>query len=150
NTFGADAQRWLFLTGNDEAIHSIIERSFQTRPQRNLDPNAAPGVRVTHSNRLFLVDKRGMVRGNYACVESELSPQGELTGSFRIDEDTLQRLAHDAERLDQGPFSPYLRLRSLPAINATLNGTSAVLVLMGYGFIRRRRIRAHMRCMLGA
>ena len=38
----------------------------------------------------------------------------------------------------------------LPAVNATLNGTSAVLLAVGYLFIRRRRIAAHKVCMLSA
>jgi putative membrane protein len=38
----------------------------------------------------------------------------------------------------------------LPAINASLNGTAAVLLGTGYGFIRRRRIAAHRTCMIAA
>jgi uncharacterized membrane protein YozB (DUF420 family) len=37
---------------------------------------------------------------------------------------------------------------SLPAINATLNGTSAVFLLIGYIMIRSRKILAHKTCML--
>jgi uncharacterized membrane protein YozB (DUF420 family) len=32
---------------------------------------------------------------------------------------------------------------ALPALNATLNGISTVLLITGYRFIRRRQIRAH-------
>lgn len=39
---------------------------------------------------------------------------------------------------------------SLPAVNASLNLVSAVLLLVGYGFIRYRRKVAHRNCMLGA
>lgn len=38
----------------------------------------------------------------------------------------------------------------LPTLNAFLNGASALLLLMGWRFIRRRRIAAHRACMLGA
>jgi uncharacterized membrane protein YozB (DUF420 family) len=38
----------------------------------------------------------------------------------------------------------------LPTLNAVLNGTSAVLLAVGWGFIRARRIAAHRACMLGA
>jgi uncharacterized membrane protein YozB (DUF420 family) len=38
----------------------------------------------------------------------------------------------------------------LPALNAALNATSAVLLVAGWRFIRQRRIRAHRRCMLSA
>ena len=37
-----------------------------------------------------------------------------------------------------------------PAINATLNATSAVLLVSGYRAIRRRQIAVHKRCMLSA
>jgi uncharacterized membrane protein YozB (DUF420 family) len=37
-----------------------------------------------------------------------------------------------------------------PAINATLNGMSAVLLATGRVFIRRRQMAAHRACMIGA
>jgi uncharacterized membrane protein YozB (DUF420 family) len=43
-----------------------------------------------------------------------------------------------------------LALADLPALNAVLNATSAILLSAGYGFIRRRQITAHKRCMLTA
>jgi putative membrane protein len=39
---------------------------------------------------------------------------------------------------------------ALPAFNAILNGTSAVLLLLGYAFIRKRLVAAHLTCMLTA
>ncbi len=41
-------------------------------------------------------------------------------------------------------------VHSLPAVNATLNGTAAVLLVTGYSLIRQRRIQAHKRVMLTA
>ncbi len=41
-------------------------------------------------------------------------------------------------------------LSDLPKLNAILNGTSAVLIILGYVLIRRRRIVAHVVCMVGA
>jgi len=38
----------------------------------------------------------------------------------------------------------------LPAVNAILNATSAVLLGTGYRFIRRRQVSAHKRCMVAA
>ena len=37
-----------------------------------------------------------------------------------------------------------------PVINATLNGTSAVLILVGRGFIKKGRMMAHRACMIAA
>ncbi len=43
-----------------------------------------------------------------------------------------------------------LAIHQLPALNAALNATSAILLACGYRFIRRREIRAHRACMLAA
>ena len=39
---------------------------------------------------------------------------------------------------------------ALPALNAFLNGTSAVLLTVGYVFIRLKKVTAHKTCMLAA
>lgn len=39
---------------------------------------------------------------------------------------------------------------SLPTVNAVLNSTSAVLLVIGHGFMKRGRIDAHRRCMVSA
>ena len=41
-------------------------------------------------------------------------------------------------------------LSHFPALDATLNATSALLLTAGYVFIRRKNVRAHKTCMLGA
>lgn len=41
-------------------------------------------------------------------------------------------------------------LSALPTVNAGLNGASAVLLLVGFVFVRRRQITAHKICMLSA
>jgi len=38
----------------------------------------------------------------------------------------------------------------LPHLNATLNATSAILLVAGYYFIKRGRVTAHRRCQLSA
>ena len=38
----------------------------------------------------------------------------------------------------------------LPAVNATLNATSGVLLLIAYALIRKRRIESHRRVMIAA
>ncbi len=43
-----------------------------------------------------------------------------------------------------------ISVSDLPAVNATLNGTSAVLLLVGFYLIRRRNMTAHRLCMLAA
>ena len=43
-----------------------------------------------------------------------------------------------------------MTVHDLPAVNATLNALSAVLLSIGYILIRRRRITLHRRFMLAA
>jgi uncharacterized membrane protein YozB (DUF420 family) len=43
-----------------------------------------------------------------------------------------------------------LKLHDLPALNAILNSTSAVLIVIGYFLIRARRVEAHRKTMLAA
>ncbi|MGD0058017.1 MAG: DUF420 domain-containing protein [Verrucomicrobiia bacterium] len=43
-----------------------------------------------------------------------------------------------------------ITVSELPAVNATLNATSAVFLALGYGCIRRKRVAAHRTCMMVA
>jgi putative membrane protein len=43
-----------------------------------------------------------------------------------------------------------LSVKDLPALNAALNGTSALLLVCGFLCIRRKKIAAHRVCMLSA
>ena len=43
-----------------------------------------------------------------------------------------------------------LQLSDLPALNATLNSISFVLLMIGYRMIKQRRIAAHKACMMTA
>lgn len=43
-----------------------------------------------------------------------------------------------------------MTLSDLPAVNATLNSISFVLLLTGYNMIRRKNVRAHRACMIAA
>jgi len=43
-----------------------------------------------------------------------------------------------------------MSLSDLPAVNASLNGLSAVFLTAGFYFIRRKNVAAHHKCMLSA
>ena len=58
--YGADENRWLFLTGPKEVVDPLCERGFGLGIQRR------PGQEdVTHSTRLVLVDRHGNKRGYF-------------------------------------------------------------------------------------
>ena len=56
--FGADPERWLFLTGPEEKIDRLLIEQFHVGVERGKPE-------VTHSTRLALVDRRGHVRGYF-------------------------------------------------------------------------------------
>lgn len=57
---GADASRWLFLTGDKPSV-----RRMQVATQRHLDPEDI----AAHSKQIYLVDGSGFVRGVYSVVQ---------------------------------------------------------------------------------
>jgi protein SCO1/2 len=61
--FGADPQRWLFLTGKREDVYRLIQESFLVAVQQNEGAARKPGNEVTHSQRLAVVDRKGRLRG---------------------------------------------------------------------------------------
>ncbi|HUB68441.1 MAG TPA: SCO family protein [Candidatus Methylacidiphilales bacterium] len=66
NRFGANPNRWWFLTGPEKQIDDLIENGFYQVVQDNRGQPLQPGqFLVTHSTRLVLVDANGVVRGAY-------------------------------------------------------------------------------------
>lgn len=43
-----------------------------------------------------------------------------------------------------------LEISDLPTVNASLNSFSAIILIVGYVFIRQKKIAAHKKCMLAA
>lgn len=70
--YGADPARWLFLTGEKEAILRLAEQGFHLAvaeipaPERDLS-----GATHRHSPRFVVVDRRGEIRGYYPGTEKE-------------------------------------------------------------------------------
>jgi cytochrome oxidase Cu insertion factor (SCO1/SenC/PrrC family) len=79
--YGADPERWIFLTGDREAIHSI-PRSLKLILDTDGDP-------IIHSSRYLLVDPEGQIRGWYTIVGADLE----------ADETELARMRQDVEIL---------------------------------------------------
>lgn len=133
NHFGADPERWLFLTGSTDEVHRVIRESFLL----HVEPK--PGD-VEHSTRLAVVDRHGRVRGYYdgRQVDDEGRP---VDDTARVRAAVLYLVREDVP----------LTLRDvLPGVNASLNATSAILIVLGYLFVRAGRIRLHKASMLGA
>ncbi len=61
--YGADPDRWLFLTGDVEQIRRIVQDGF--RLSAAPVDGATPDPVVFHSSRFVLVDRDGQIRGYY-------------------------------------------------------------------------------------
>ena len=114
----ADTSRWTFLTGEEDAIYSLMRESFSLGVERLRDEDIEMGMQVTHASRLVTVDAQGRIRGYYDGETEE----GRLMAVKR-----MKSLAREAG-LSSSPF---------PAINASLNSLAALLLLAGWIVIRR-------------
>ena len=77
---GAAVDRWLFLTGDKQALYDLCVKGFKLPLETE---GGTPAEPIVHSTRFVLVDKRGEIRGYYSGTE----------------EDELKRLAIDAKKL---------------------------------------------------
>ncbi|MCE0522151.1 MAG: SCO family protein [Methylacidiphilales bacterium] len=65
--FGADPDRWWFLTGPEKPLYDLIQNGFLQVVQDNSGQPPQEGqYKVTHSTYLALVDGDGNVRGFYS------------------------------------------------------------------------------------
>jgi protein SCO1/2 len=66
NKFGADPNRWWFVTGSEKPLFNLIQNGFLQWVQDNSGHPLVDGeFKVTHSTRLSLVDGNGVLRGIY-------------------------------------------------------------------------------------
>jgi protein SCO1/2/putative membrane protein len=136
NGFQADPDRWLFLTGSEKVIYDLMEKGLRIpRPGHPVSKDGKPAD-VHHSTRLVVIDAAGQVQGYY---------DGLLDRSYS-DEDQFQTNLRKLRRQVAHLVYP----QAFPAFNALLNAASAVLLLLGYTFIRGRNARLHAACMLTA
>ena len=70
--YGADPNRWWFLTGPEKPLYDLIQNGFLQVVQDNSGQPAEPGqFKVTHSTYFALVDAEGDVRGFYSGVTAD-------------------------------------------------------------------------------
>ena len=83
NQYGADPNRWWFLTGQEKPLYDLIQNGFYQVVQDNRGQTPPPGQNtVTHSTKIALVDGDGNVRGFYDGVGNE--GRGDLLRDIKI------------------------------------------------------------------
>lgn len=68
DALGADPERWWFVTGERKALFDTIRFSFLLPSARNTQERARLLAGPLHSDRLALVDRRGVVRGYFNAL----------------------------------------------------------------------------------
>jgi protein SCO1/2/putative membrane protein len=127
---GALPGKWHFLTGPRDYTYDFIERRFRlTVKEATAEALERGAETVFHDVRLVLIDRGNRIVNYYPSDDPE----------------QVQELLVRARRLD-----PPAWVRRLPGLNASLNGTCAILLLLGWTFIRTGRTRAHVACMVAA
>lgn len=71
--YGADPERWLFLTGEKAAVHRLVAASFLDRGTEGPD-NPIPGG-FLNTERIFLVDREGRVRRHFNGLKSGVAQE---------------------------------------------------------------------------
>jgi cytochrome oxidase Cu insertion factor (SCO1/SenC/PrrC family) len=71
-SFGAERERWLFLTGDRKQIYELAERGFRLGVEEARPADEMP---ILHSSKLVLVDRRGLIRGYYDVTDAEALPK---------------------------------------------------------------------------
>lgn len=82
--FGADTERWIFLTGSSDDVNRVITRSFRSPVGDRVEMDE--GYDILHSSRFMLIDSRMTLRGLYDR-----------------DREGLEQLERDIERLREEP-----------------------------------------------
>lgn len=132
------SEKWVFLTGDVNAVSSVVYDSFHLPILRNA--GVPVGQLVTHSTRIALVDREGKIRGYYEGTRPVDPAQPE--SALEVNDAEIDRLRHDLRALGNGS--------QLPLVNACLNATSALFLFAGFLLIRSGRDTAHAGAMLGA
>ncbi len=66
--FKAHPEYWLFLTGDQNEIYHLIQKSFQNSVAQRTGKDRQPGFEVEHTGNVLLVDADGRVREKFPVL----------------------------------------------------------------------------------
>ena len=146
--YGADANRWLFLTGPEKDVYRLLRNGFRITAEQNQGAERTPGNEVRHDNKLVLVDRDGRIRGYYEGRLATSLPGEAKDDAKKRFKESQQQLRINVAALAKGEVTP--DRFNFPAFNATLNALAAALLLFGYSAVRQRLLKLHAGLMLSA
>ena len=77
DTFRANPDRWLFLTGQEDEIHTLLKTGFKIGVNRSTNPQPVAGQEFDHSTYITVVDKTGTIRGHFDGYRGPNDTDGE-------------------------------------------------------------------------
>ncbi len=131
---GATDPRFVFLTGEPMEIYALAEKGFKLTARPSLD-----GSMIDHDEHFLLIDGSGGIRGVYHSRDD--AKMAELV----TDATTLTSGANIRSSPGSNPW-----IARFPAINASLNAISGILLCLAMMFIQIRRVRIHAALMIAA
>ena len=69
--FQADPRRWLFATGEPQAIARLAQEGFRLSAASYVSGEDGADYTFIHSNRFVLVDRQGRIRGYYRSTDPD-------------------------------------------------------------------------------
>ena len=69
--FQADPERWLFATGEPEAVARLAQEGFRLSAASYVSGEDGADYTFIHSNRFVLVDRQGRIRGYYRSTDPD-------------------------------------------------------------------------------
>ncbi|MFQ5917074.1 MAG: SCO family protein, partial [Candidatus Binatia bacterium] len=69
--FGADPQRWLFLTGEKEEIYRLAQQGFRLSAAPVSNGEGKNDTAIIHSSRFVLLDDKAQIRGYYDSNDAQ-------------------------------------------------------------------------------
>lgn len=70
-SYGADFNRWKFVTGSQADIYGLIQRSFKMPVEETKGDARKPGFEIIHSTNIMLVNAEGRVVGKFNSMRDE-------------------------------------------------------------------------------
>jgi len=134
----ADPDRWLFLTGTEEAVRRMLVEQFKVGGTL---PGDEPG-QLMHSTRLVVVDRDGKIRGYFDGMAPAAMVKEEGAEAARTYEAEQHAKLRQAVRSLAAPGWDF------PFFHAVLNTVATGLLVVGWIAIRSRAVRVHIASMV--
>lgn len=141
-TLEIDRDRWLFVsTAEEGAMHDFVRAGLRVPVQRDGDAEEL-GESIIHGTRMPVIDPEGVIAGYYELADPMLATgmSGEEALPLEQAEPLLEArfalLANRARAIATGPSI-------IPLVNASLNGTAFVLLVLGMIAIKKGAKKTH-------